>query len=173
VTFEGEPLSGGRVTLFGRGGAVTSAEIQPDGTFLVVRPPLGPVRASIVPLTPLSAQQAVRDSGEGATRSFKNKPVARARSEEAQRPVLPGHYADPERSNLTFIVVPGSQSHDFHLGKEGLLAERPRHADAQPRPGLRVGDLAPDIEGQDFDGRPFALRDYRGKVVVVTFWGHW
>jgi cytochrome oxidase Cu insertion factor (SCO1/SenC/PrrC family) len=39
--------------------------------------------------------------------------------------------------------------------------------------GLNVGDLAPEIEGEDLDGRPFKLSDYRGKVVVLDFWGHW
>ena len=39
--------------------------------------------------------------------------------------------------------------------------------------GLNVGDLAPEIQGEDIDGRPFKLSDYRGKVVVLDFWGHW
>jgi hypothetical protein len=36
-----------------------------------------------------------------------------------------------------------------------------------------VGKVAPDIEGEDIDGRKFKLSDYRGKVVVLDFWGHW
>lgn len=39
--------------------------------------------------------------------------------------------------------------------------------------GLEVGDLAPDIEGTDIDGKKFKLSDYRGKVVLLDFWGHW
>ncbi len=39
--------------------------------------------------------------------------------------------------------------------------------------GLNVGQLAPDISGEDIDGVPFKLSDYRGKVVVLDFWGHW
>ena len=38
---------------------------------------------------------------------------------------------------------------------------------------LVVGKVAPDIEGKDQDGTPFALREYRGKVVVLTFSGNW
>ena len=38
---------------------------------------------------------------------------------------------------------------------------------------LQVGSLAPDIVGQDFDGIDFKLSDYRGKVVMLDFWGQW
>ena len=38
---------------------------------------------------------------------------------------------------------------------------------------LEIGKLAPDIEGEDIDGVPFKLSDYRGKVVVLDFWGDW
>jgi RNA polymerase sigma factor (sigma-70 family) len=38
---------------------------------------------------------------------------------------------------------------------------------------LQVGGAAPDIKGQDLDGRAFRLSEYRGKVVVLVFCGHW
>ncbi len=38
---------------------------------------------------------------------------------------------------------------------------------------LSVGKTAPDIEGTDQDGVKFKLSDYRGKVVLLDFWGHW
>ena len=38
---------------------------------------------------------------------------------------------------------------------------------------LAIGKMAPEIEGEDLDGKPFKLSDYRGKVVVLDFWGHW
>src|SRR5262249_19718031 len=38
---------------------------------------------------------------------------------------------------------------------------------------LRIGMTAPDIEGEDLDGVKFKLSDYRGKVVVIDFWGDW
>ena len=36
-----------------------------------------------------------------------------------------------------------------------------------------VGKPAPEIEGEDADGVRFKLSDYRGKVVLLDFWGHW
>jgi hypothetical protein len=38
---------------------------------------------------------------------------------------------------------------------------------------LGIGKVAPDIEGEDVDGKKFKLSDYRGKVVVLDFWGTW
>lgn len=38
---------------------------------------------------------------------------------------------------------------------------------------LQVGMTVPEIEGEDLDGIPFKLSDYRGKVVMLDFWGHW
>jgi len=38
---------------------------------------------------------------------------------------------------------------------------------------LQVGMVAPEISGEDLDEIPFKLSDYRGKVVMLDFWGHW
>ena len=38
---------------------------------------------------------------------------------------------------------------------------------------LTIGKPAPEIDGVDFDGKPLKLSSYRGKVVVLVFWGSW
>lgn len=38
---------------------------------------------------------------------------------------------------------------------------------------LQVGQVAPDFEAVDENGVKFKLSDYRGKVVVIDFWGYW
>jgi hypothetical protein len=38
---------------------------------------------------------------------------------------------------------------------------------------LSIGRKAMEIEGEDLDGKTFKLSDYRGKVVVIDFWGNW
>jgi peroxiredoxin len=38
---------------------------------------------------------------------------------------------------------------------------------------LSVGVVAPEIEGQDLDGNAFKLSDFRGKHVMLIFWGGW
>ena len=36
-----------------------------------------------------------------------------------------------------------------------------------------MGKEAPEIKGGDLDGKEFKLSDYRGKVVLLDFWGNW
>jgi hypothetical protein len=38
---------------------------------------------------------------------------------------------------------------------------------------LRVGKPAPEIKAGDLDGKEFKLSEYRGKVVLLDFWGNW
>jgi hypothetical protein len=38
---------------------------------------------------------------------------------------------------------------------------------------LGIGKPSPEIRGVDLDGKAFKLSEYKGKVVVVDFWGDW
>ncbi len=38
---------------------------------------------------------------------------------------------------------------------------------------LSVGMTVPEIEGEDIDGGKMKLSDFRGKVVLLDFWGNW
>jgi hypothetical protein len=37
----------------------------------------------------------------------------------------------------------------------------------------RIDRPAPEIIGKDLDGKPMKLSDFRGKVVMLDFWGDW
>jgi hypothetical protein len=56
--------------------------------------------------------------------------------------------------------------------KDGDLASRIQ-ATIDDREGLAGGDLAPEIDGVDMDGVAFKLSDYKGKVILLDFWGDW
>ena len=61
---------------------------------------------------------------------------------------------------------------------ERMLAHRKTLADvARARldemENLVAGKPAPPIEGISMDGKPLKLSDFRGKVVVLVFWGTW
>ena len=62
------------------------------------------------------------------------------------------------------------------LGKEEGLNEslEKRVADLRYKvTHLVVGCEAPEIEGVDHDGKQFRLSEFRGKVVLLPFWGFW
>jgi hypothetical protein len=54
---------------------------------------------------------------------------------------------------------------------EAKLADQAKKELGDVRQG--VGREMPEIEGEDVDGKKFKLSDYRGKVVLLDFWGHW
>ena len=45
--------------------------------------------------------------------------------------------------------------------------------DAYREKYLAIGKVAPDFTSEDVDGTEFNLSDYRGKVVMLDFWGFW
>lgn len=46
-------------------------------------------------------------------------------------------------------------------------------ASMMPTSGPALGKQAPDFDAVDQSGAKFKLSDYRGKVVVLDFWGSW
>ncbi len=38
---------------------------------------------------------------------------------------------------------------------------------------LGIGRTVPEIEGEDIEGKPMRLSEFRGKVVVISFWATW
>ncbi len=73
-----------------------------------------------------------------------------------------------ERAKADFALAAdlAKQSGDAYVAKKiaGCLYELDH---------LQIGMVAPDIEGEDLDGKNFKLSEYRGKVVLLDFWGHW
>jgi AhpC/TSA family len=61
---------------------------------------------------------------------------------------------------------------DVKHPRRGTLGEVARAQLFEDR-HLVIGKVAPEISGEDQDGKQFKLSDYRGKVVVLDFWGNW
>jgi cytochrome oxidase Cu insertion factor (SCO1/SenC/PrrC family) len=61
--------------------------------------------------------------------------------------------------------------HNDKRRKPGTLGEAARSYLREGRE-LAVGKPAPEFEGTDLDGRPFRLKDQRGKVVLLDFGSH-
>jgi|GEM_PF-4647776 len=74
--------------------------------------------------------------------------------------------ADPDEAIQLENLLESLQTADRNLlesGRRELFAIQ----------NLSVGSTAPDIVGPDLDGVEFKLSDYRGKIVLLDFWGDW
>jgi poly(3-hydroxybutyrate) depolymerase/peroxiredoxin len=62
-----------------------------------------------------------------------------------------------------------------HPGVTGLVEDMAEQAQRELDAMLvrGIGGPAPALEGVDLDGKPIALGDYRGKVVLLSFWATW
>ena len=78
---------------------------------------------------------------------------------------------DAERAFEVVIEKYGDEK-PFARRPKVTIAERAKVELFELR-NLRVGKEAPDIKGEDLDGKEFKLSDYRGKVVLLDFWGDW
>jgi len=104
----------------------------------------------------------------------------------AQRVIEADASADTKAHTMYRLGELLSGSTDDAVRKRGLgwydrlVAVHPDHELAQMASGvlfelkhLQIGMEAPDIVGVDLDGVEFKLSDYRGKVVMLDFWGDW
>lgn len=60
---------------------------------------------------------------------------------------------------------------DVKLG-EKLAKEHAEHALYEIE-HLLPGKPAPEVSGEDLDGKPMKLSEFRGRVVLLSFWGAW
>ena len=70
------------------------------------------------------------------------------------------------------VLARVQKDHPFTAYKRTVLGKA-AEAELFELRNLAIGKAAPDIEGEDTDGKKFKLSDYRGKVVVIVFWGTW
>ena len=65
-------------------------------------------------------------------------------------------------------------SYEFTVDRLGRsLTLKPLAEKLPDRASLELGSAAPDFSFTDIDGKPHRLSDYRGKVVLLDFWGVW
>lgn len=76
------------------------------------------------------------------------------------------------RSLLLFESLTAAEYADVVLYRTTKLGEKAA-GEAFAMKFLVTGKVAPEIEAEDVDGTVFKLTDYRGKVVMLDFWGDW
>jgi hypothetical protein len=95
VTFKGQPLPSGKVSMMSEHGVVCTGEIRPDGTYGVYRVPPGLVKIAVATYPP-------SPPGPVPIPAPKYLPI-------------PRRYRDFEQSALTRIVTRGGQVQNFEL----------------------------------------------------------
>jgi thiol-disulfide isomerase/thioredoxin len=114
------------------------------------------------------------------------------------RRVLADNPTRQVRTEVTYAMARRSRSEGERDQDQRKLAEAERHYEAVIRDSrdlkngqaettlaqaataelfemtrLATGGPAPDLVGEDLDGRPLSLSGFRGRVVVLSFWGTW
>lgn len=96
---------------------------------------------------------------------------------EAQAKACEGLYtyslmAEPAQAEK-FLALLSEKYSDLTSGRgTGTVGEFAK-TEREHNKTFGIGQVAPEIEGEDIDGKKFKLSDYRGKVVVIDFWGDW
>jgi predicted Zn finger-like uncharacterized protein len=75
----------------------------------------------------------------------------------------------------TILLIAGAGVGGYYIfkSKRGTATVQRRPTPTNVQTGLGIDQVAQDIEGEDLDGVRFKLSDYRGKIVLLDFWGHW
>ena len=94
------------------------------------------------------------------------------------------HVTTRQRAMATFLMEPAPKLNgepltdesrrtiERYVARKKTLGEE-SEARLDDMFNLALGKPAPEIEGVDLDGKPLKLSDYKGKVVVLVFWGTW
>lgn len=68
----------------------------------------------------------------------------------------------------------GETTYEFTVDRYGdTLSLKPLPEKLPARTALLPGNAAPDFSFKDLEGRQWRLSDFRGKVVLLDFWGTW
>ena len=79
---------------------------------------------------------------------------------------------DAERARKVFLELKERYADEpYRYITYGEIAAA--HLSPHEKSDLGIGDRAPEIVGVDVNGQAMKLSDYRGKVVVLDFWGDW
>jgi thiol-disulfide isomerase/thioredoxin len=92
----------------------------------------------------------------------------RQRQQEEQRAAAADESA---REALTYFERAAGEYGDVKF--EGRPLREAVTGDVFELRHLTVGNVAPEVQGQDSSGRPLKLTDHRGRVVVLVFWAGW
>ncbi len=81
------------------------------------------------------------------------------------------HYTPPEGTPVMDLTVFMEQSMAAVAAMPDDAGDAASADDLEGK--FKIGDLAPDFETKDLNGKTVNLADYKGKVVLIDFWATW
>ena len=114
VAFQGQPVTGGSVVLYGEGQQIVRGTIGPDGTYSIPNAPRGHVRIAVAPPIRLPA---------GMRKKYTTPPVidgpvipdSTPPAKDSRALAIPARYGVPEESGLTITVDRSVTEFDINL----------------------------------------------------------
>jgi peroxiredoxin len=72
-------------------------------------------------------------------------------------------------------MAPSVTTHlyDFNFTSFAILGPKKPVSPSAPATGIQVGNLAPNFQLNNLEGKPVSLGDLRGKPVILNFWATW
>lgn len=80
---------------------------------------------------------------------------------------------DPAKAEQYKAIVEKLNAEHADLEVRGRKVAAMMKATVEAKEKLAIGKPAPEIIGKDADGNEMKLSDYKGKIVVLDFWGDW
>jgi len=92
---------------------------------------------------------------------------------EAEETADPGEDVDPRVAVNADLQLLIDEYGDVPMGGTTYGAVAYAHLTSHTAEELAIGQPAPEILGTNVDGEEMRLSDFKGKVVVIDFWGDW
>src|SRR5262249_16652714 len=117
VTYRGQALPGGTVTVYCQDGQIVSGHLGADGSYRIAHLPPGPAKLPAASPPPAPGGLGLRHEFPPA----KGGPNLSGPDETQAAPgggkyvPIPERYRDPEQSGLALTLSPGDQAHNINL----------------------------------------------------------
>ena len=161
------------------GGDEVASHSQPTAT-KVSQPEFAPEKGATNPPAPEESEPAETETSNPHAIKAPRRQTAGLRSESTQNgesSPTRTEYNDP--TVLDSAPSPADIANKVESGirKEAEKKSPPKRSQVRsprrPQTAVTVGDEILDITGKDIDGVEFSLSEYRGKVMMIDFWGDW
>jgi hypothetical protein len=115
VTYQGQPLPGGRIYFVTARGERHGVDLREDGTYSLRGVPSGDLRVGVDNTSLYRIEQLRAGQAPGMPAQVAEQMLSKLPASPGRYVPIPAHYSDPAASGLRATVRRGSQGIDFNL----------------------------------------------------------